>query len=324
MTVSELIRHRESTNSTPSARDDDAKLGLIIEGGGMRGVVSAGMVAALETLGLLRCFDAVYGSSAGAINGAYFIAGQARYGSTIYYQDISNAKFINVFRPLIGQPVVSLEFLLDFVAERTKPLAWDRVINSKIPLIAVASSLCDGKEVRLRDFTSKGDLRECLRGSARIPVLAGRPVYHRGLRLWDAIIFEEIPLRAACEDNCTHVMALLTKPRDKADYDLNVFERHAMAEFIGLGSRSARRAYQKNVHLYGPTVRALASGNIEWRGKKGIASLAVQVSSENSSINGVEHRHTVLVNGARAGFEAVYELLALPLPQVVEVLTAYE
>lgn len=42
----------------------------------MRGCVSAGMIAAVVTLGLMDTFDAVYGSSAGSLVGAYAIAGQ--------------------------------------------------------------------------------------------------------------------------------------------------------------------------------------------------------------------------------------------------------
>lgn len=52
------------------------QVGLAIEGGGMRGCVSAGMIAAVSTLGLMDTFDAVYGSSAGSLVGAYAIAGQ--------------------------------------------------------------------------------------------------------------------------------------------------------------------------------------------------------------------------------------------------------
>lgn len=45
----------------------------------MRGCVSAGMIAAVVTLGLMDTFDAVYGSSAGSLVGAYAIAGQVRW-----------------------------------------------------------------------------------------------------------------------------------------------------------------------------------------------------------------------------------------------------
>ena len=44
----------------------------------MRGCVSAGMIAAVSTFGLMDSFDAVYGSSAGSLVGAYAIAAQVR------------------------------------------------------------------------------------------------------------------------------------------------------------------------------------------------------------------------------------------------------
>src|SRR5579871_2481947 len=86
--IFELLRARADRGSVrPHA--DGASIALCVEGGAMRGVVSAGMVSALEELGLVTAFDAVYGSSAGAINAAYFLAGQARLGTTIYFEDIN-------------------------------------------------------------------------------------------------------------------------------------------------------------------------------------------------------------------------------------------
>jgi predicted acylesterase/phospholipase RssA len=68
-----LLRRRHQDRSTPGKRpsEDRAKLGLAVEGGGMRGVVSAAMLAALEDLGYADVFDALYASSSGAINCAY-------------------------------------------------------------------------------------------------------------------------------------------------------------------------------------------------------------------------------------------------------------
>ena len=77
----------------------------------MRGVVSAGMVAGLEHLGLLPAFDVIYGTSAGAINGAYFVAGRAAFGASIYYEEINNSQFMNPLRSVCGAPSMSLEFL---------------------------------------------------------------------------------------------------------------------------------------------------------------------------------------------------------------------
>ena len=70
--VIDLILKRAHEGSKPGHREDQNKLGLAIEGGAMRGVVTAGMVTGLERLGLRDSFDVVYGSSSGASNGARF------------------------------------------------------------------------------------------------------------------------------------------------------------------------------------------------------------------------------------------------------------
>src|SRR5215203_6183383 len=60
--VAELIRARAAGRSQPGAREDPHRVALVLEGGGMRGVVSAAMTAALERMQLTRCFDLVVGS----------------------------------------------------------------------------------------------------------------------------------------------------------------------------------------------------------------------------------------------------------------------
>lgn len=76
--VVKLMVQRFKTGSTPGNRapDDMASLALSIEGGGMRGAVSAGMASAIACLGLCDTFDTVYGSSAGSVIGSYMISRQ--------------------------------------------------------------------------------------------------------------------------------------------------------------------------------------------------------------------------------------------------------
>jgi hypothetical protein len=68
------LQERRRTRSKPGARQDGYKIALAIEGGGLRGSVSAGMASALAHLGAEDAFDIVLGSSAGSIIGAYFVA----------------------------------------------------------------------------------------------------------------------------------------------------------------------------------------------------------------------------------------------------------
>ena len=48
----ELALERARTGSRPGRRTDGCRLGLVVEGGGMRGCVSAGSLMALYQLGL--------------------------------------------------------------------------------------------------------------------------------------------------------------------------------------------------------------------------------------------------------------------------------
>lgn len=62
-----------------------------------------------------ECFDAIYGSSAGAINATYFLSGQ-REGVRIYYEDIANKKFVDLGRLLDRKKEQGLSGLASFVS----------------------------------------------------------------------------------------------------------------------------------------------------------------------------------------------------------------
>ncbi|WP_344846714.1 hypothetical protein [Kribbella ginsengisoli] len=65
--VIRLLRARKEQGSTPGHRRDDARVVLLIGGGSSRGAYSSGMTVAVEQLGMPPLFDAVHGSSAGAM-----------------------------------------------------------------------------------------------------------------------------------------------------------------------------------------------------------------------------------------------------------------
>src|SRR5256885_1723538 len=66
--VLRVVLERAGNGSHPGARADDHLVALAVEGGGMRGAVSAGMCVVLEAAGLVSAFDRIYGVSAGALN----------------------------------------------------------------------------------------------------------------------------------------------------------------------------------------------------------------------------------------------------------------
>ncbi len=101
----------------------------------MRGVVSAAMLSALEDFGMADAFDAVYGGSSGSINCAYFLAGKTWYPVSIYYEDLSTDQFLSFRRGITGGSILNLDYALDVVMDKVKPLDYERVLASPVSLV---------------------------------------------------------------------------------------------------------------------------------------------------------------------------------------------
>lgn len=194
----------------PGKRSDQYKLGLVIEGGGMRGVISASMLMELKKLGLHNTVDCIYGASAGGIAAAYHLA-NTNYGLEFFTKDLASTEFVNAKGMKQGRPVINLDYLFEHIMGTVRPLDWNAVLTSPIPLKVVASSLDKLRPVLLEDFSCPNELKECLRASATVPRLVGPPRVVRGERLLDAAVFEPVPVESALRDGCTHVLVLCTR-----------------------------------------------------------------------------------------------------------------
>lgn len=191
---------------------DPYKVALCIEGGGMRGVVSAGMVAALQELDGARLFDHVYGSSAGALNGAYFLAGQAEEGLPIYFEDLPERRFVCWRRYLRGGPLLHLDDLIDEVMTHVRPLDFSALHAGRPTFHALAYDLAQQQVVAMPDPRDRERLFEDLRASCRVPVFGGPPVVH-GEHAWcDPLLHEPIPCRTPLALGATHLVVLSTRP----------------------------------------------------------------------------------------------------------------
>ena len=243
--VAQVLHERRASASRPGARQDGHRVGLAVEGGAMRGVVSAGMLVALEELGYRDAFDVVYGSSAGSLNAAYFIAGQAWFGLPLYMDQAADGAVVRWRRALRGQAVVSLECVLDVLMARHAPLDWEAVLASPIELCVLASSVTEARPVSLTRFVGPGELRQALRAGAAIPFLAGPPVEFRGRLLVDAAVTLAHPYEAAVAEHCTHVLSLSTRARGRLAGPPGLAARFQAWQMDrlgpGLGAASLRR-----------------------------------------------------------------------------------
>jgi predicted patatin/cPLA2 family phospholipase len=294
----DLLKDRAARGSR-APHGDGARIALAIEGGAMRGVVSAGMVAALEQLGLTNAFDAVYGSSAGAINGAYFLTGQANLGATIYSEDINNRHFIDLRRPLTGRAIVDLGFLLEHVARRLKPLDTARVLASASPLTVIATDVQASSMAALRDFENGEALFTALRAGATMPIVAGPPVSYSGRMYLDASLTQPIPVPVAEADGFTHILVLLTRPTDGGP-GASWLDRWYVLPRLKRISPGLATLYANRREPYAALLQNIAAG----RGPAGRA-VALGLRPEGAEVSRLERDATALKAAASRGFDAV-------------------
>lgn len=235
--VLQLIRSRTIEGTLPGNRTDTAKVALCIEGGGMRGAVAAGMAAALP----LDAFDVVYGSSAGALIGAYAVARQTSCLDVYNYMVNSKNKFVSTRRfianmglsvvdklfdtQLANIPAMNLSYVLDEVMADHKPIDMEtfRRNNNVQPLRVVVSCFDNstltantfGYGDRIR-FGKREGLEAALEASMSVPAATGPlQMLHMenapSVLAMDGFCQEPIPYRSAVADGATHVLVLCTK-----------------------------------------------------------------------------------------------------------------
>ena len=208
--VLRVLAARARAGSQPGRRDDGFRVALAVEGGGMRGTVSAGMALALDELGLVTAFDAVYGASAGAITAAWLLSRPD--GLRGWTEPAYARAFIRRSGLLRGRPVADVRSLIEELYVTTFPMDFAAVLASPVEFHPLATDAATGQSTDLRPFVSDpAELRLALRASAALPLLAGPPVEFAGRRFYDAGLSESVPYRTALAQGATHVLVLRSR-----------------------------------------------------------------------------------------------------------------
>lgn len=208
--VLRVLGERARAGSLPGSRDDGLRVALAIEGGGMRGTISAGMALALDELGLVSAFDAVYGASAGAITGAWLLSRPQ--GLRGWTEPAYARAFIRRSALLRGRPVADIRALIEELYQTTFPMDFAAVLASPVEFHPLATDAATGQSTDLRPLCgSPAELRLALRASAALPLLAGPPVQLDGRRFYDAGLSESVPYRTALAQGATHVLVLRSR-----------------------------------------------------------------------------------------------------------------
>jgi len=297
-----LLGERSRHGSTPGHRTDDARLVLVIEGGSSRGAYSAGMAVAIEQLNLLPLFDAVYGSSAGALNAAWLLCGRAEKTMHAWWDPTVMRGTIDPRRALRRQPVVDTRFLVHTVYTEIMIMGFQEILDSPIEFHPLATDALTGESTDLRSrIHDQASLQAALRATTAMPFMTGEPVEVGGRRFVDAGVSESVPIRTPLAQRATHIVALRTKRRDEQITPPTRMERLVLTRWFARHAPGAAAPWLNRVAVRGEDERLLTSSP---------AILQIRPPLGSGDVGRTERGEAVLREAVRTGRQAAWDVLA--------------
>ena len=202
------------------------ELGLVLEGGAVRGIYTAGVLDVLMENGLKA--DMVIGTSAGCIHGCNYVSGQA--GRSIrYYRKYRNDRhFMGFYSLLTTGEVVGRKFCYEDIPSWLDPFDEEAFEASPVDFYTTVTNLNTGRaEHILCENLRLDDKMNLLRGGASMP-LCSHAVEYGGQLYLDGGVADSIPYQAAGDLGCRRRLVVLTQPAGYLKQPANMLPFQAM------------------------------------------------------------------------------------------------
>lgn len=168
------------------------KTGLVLEGGSVRGLYTAGVLDVFLEHGIT--FDGVIGVSAGAIHGCSYLSGQRGRSIRYYLKYCKDPRFMSFSSLLKTGDLVGADFCYHEIPEKLDIFDNDTFMQNGVPFYAVCSNVETGKPEYLQMTDMFRDI-EIMRASASMPYVS-RMVEINGQKYLDGGCTDSIPMDA--------------------------------------------------------------------------------------------------------------------------------
>lgn len=202
------------------------RLGLVLEGGGMRGIYTSGVLDEFLEQGIR--VDGLVGVSAGILHGVTYVSEQ--YGRNVRYmvKYRSDKRFMSFSSLWKTGNICETEFCYHEIPEKLFPFDYDtyRRNAERMEVYACATNLETGKAEYLRVTDLKEQI-DALRASASLP-LVSETVEYEGMKLLDGGTSDSIPVEFMRDKGFARNIVILTRPegyRKGADRTIFLMKR---------------------------------------------------------------------------------------------------
>lgn len=195
------------------------KYGLVMEGGAMRGLFTAGVTDVLMENGIT--FDGAVGVSAGAAFGCNYKSNQP--GRVIRYNTrfCHDKRFCSVRSLVKTGDMFGADFCYHEIPNSLDIFDFKTFNDSQMEFYVVCTDITTGKPVYRRCRIADDNELEWIRASASMP-LASRIVEVGGMKLLDGGISDSIPLKFMEKTGYEKNIVILTQPRGYVKKENNI------------------------------------------------------------------------------------------------------
>ena len=188
------------------------RVGLVLEGGALRGIYTAGVLDVLLKNNVK--VDKIIGVSAGALFGVNYKSNQP--GRALRYNKkyCNNKNYMSFYSFFTTGNIVNREFCFDKLVNELDPFDYETYSNNNIDFYATVTNLETGKaEYHLiKDIRNEKD-SEYLRASGSMPFVS-RIVEVDGKKYLDGAIADSIPVDKMLTMSVDKIIVVPTRPID--------------------------------------------------------------------------------------------------------------
>ena len=219
------------------------KTGLVLEGGGVRGIYVAGILDVFLEQGI--GFDGVIGVSAGAIHGCSYLSGQNGRSIRYYSKYCADPRFMSLRNWLRTGNILDPEFCYHEIPDKLDIYDHDAFERCGVPFYVVCSNVETGKSeyLHMTDMRAQIDL---LRASASLPY-ASSIVEFGGRKYLDGGCTDSIPVDKFREMGYQRNVVVLTRPADyRKSHDSGLLAKLVFHKYPAFAEALANRDVMYN------------------------------------------------------------------------------
>lgn len=193
--------------------------GLVLEGGGMRGVFTTGVLDAFMKHDMY--FRYVVAVSAGACNGVSYMSHQIRRARIANINMLGQYDYIGLKHLVTQRSIFDRHLLYDEFPNKLVPFDWETYVKSGAEFEVVATNCETGRAEYLSEYKNPQRLNDIIMASSALPFVSSM-VDVDGVPMLDGGIVDSIPIQRSIEKGHEFNIVISTRNKGYRSNERNV------------------------------------------------------------------------------------------------------